>query len=98
MTKFLLVLCMTTVVTAAGLLVWRAEATPLTGADSLTAIRGHQAVQKVGCMFGTHRCASRHQMVMHLFSGTSRNRKEMHLPALLVARQRARSTLRLLEH
>jgi hypothetical protein len=56
MTKFLLVLCMTTVVTAAGLLVWRAEATPLTGADSLTAIRGHQAVQKVGCMFGTHRC------------------------------------------
>ena len=58
MTKFLLVLYMTTVVTAAGLLVWRAEATPLTGADSLAAIKGHLAVQKVGCMFGTHRCAA----------------------------------------
>jgi hypothetical protein len=57
MTKFLLVLCMTAVVTVTGVLVWKAEATPLTGAaDSLAAIKGHLAVQKVGCMFGTHRC------------------------------------------
>jgi hypothetical protein len=57
MTKVPILLCMTAVVTVAGVLIWKAEATPLTGAaDSLAAIRGYLPVQKVGCMFGTRRC------------------------------------------
>jgi hypothetical protein len=57
MTRVLLVLCMTIVVTVTGVLIWKAEATPLmAGAGSRTAIGGHLPVQKVGCMFGTHRC------------------------------------------
>ena len=57
MTKLLLVLCMTAAVTVAGVLMWKAEATPLTGAtNSLAVIKSYSAVQKAGCMFGTHRC------------------------------------------
>jgi hypothetical protein len=59
MTKLLVVLCLTCAVTIAGVLMWKAEATPLTGAaSSLAVIKGYSAVQKTGCMFGTHRCAA----------------------------------------
>ena len=59
MTRLLLVLSMTAALTVAGLLMWRAEATPLTGAaHSLAATSSYSAVQKAGCMFGTHRCAA----------------------------------------
>jgi hypothetical protein len=57
MSKLILVLCMTFVVTGAGALMWKAEATPLnSAAGSLAVIKGYSAVQKAGCMFGTRRC------------------------------------------
>ena len=57
MTKLLVVLCLTCAVTVAGALMWKAEATPLSAsASSLAAIKGYSAVQKAGCVFGTHRC------------------------------------------
>ncbi len=47
MTRLLLVLSMTAAVTVAGLLMWKAEATPLTGALSTHAVTGgYSAVQK----------------------------------------------------
>ena len=59
MTRLLLALSMTAAVTLAGFLMLRAEATPLTGAaDPLAVTHGYSAVQKAGCMFGTHRCAA----------------------------------------
>ena len=59
MIRLLLVLSTTAAVTLAGLLMWRAEATPLTGAaDPLAVTHGYSSVQKAGCMFGTHRCAA----------------------------------------
>ena len=59
MTRLLLVLSMTAAVTVAGLLMWKAEATPLTGALGTHAMTGgYSAAQKAGCMFGTHRCAA----------------------------------------
>jgi hypothetical protein len=40
-----------------GALTWKASATPLGNAvGSLAVIEGYSAVQKAGCMFGTHRC------------------------------------------
>ena len=57
MTKYLLVLGMTSAMTLAGVLMWKAEATPLAGAtNSLAVIKSYSAVQKAGCMFGTSRC------------------------------------------
>ena len=57
MTKLILILCMTLVMTGAGVLMWKAEATPLTGtAGSLAVTKSYSAVQEVGCMFGTRRC------------------------------------------
>ena len=57
MTKLVLILCLTCAGTIAGALTWKAEATPLTGtASSLAVIKGFSAVQKAGCVFGTHRC------------------------------------------
>jgi hypothetical protein len=59
MTKILVVLCMTVAVTVAGVTIWSAKASPLTGAiNSLAVIKGYSAVQTVGCMFGTRRCAA----------------------------------------
>ena len=52
----------TTVIVAvlfAGLLVWRAEATPLSGSVAPLAVSTiHSPVQKAACMFGTSRCAA----------------------------------------
>ena len=52
----------TTVIVAvlfAGLLVWRAEATPLAGfVDPLAVTKSHSLVQNAACMFGTTRCAA----------------------------------------
>lgn len=57
MTKSLLVLGMTSAMMLAGVLMWKAEATPLAGAtNSLAVIKSYSAVQKAGCMFGTRRC------------------------------------------
>ena len=57
MTNYLLVLGMTSAMTLAGVLMWKAEATPLAGAtNSLAVIKSYSAVQKAGCMFGTRRC------------------------------------------
>ena len=50
----------TTVIAAmlfAGVLVWKAEATPLSGSvDPLAVTKSHLLVQNAGCMFGTTRC------------------------------------------
>ena len=57
MTKLLLALFMTAIVTVGGVLMWKAEATPLAGAaSSLAVAKSYSAVEKAGCMFGTHRC------------------------------------------
>ncbi len=52
----------TTVIAAtlfAGLLMWKAEATPLSGSVAPYAtINSHSDVQKASCMFGTTRCAA----------------------------------------
>ncbi len=52
--------CFATVTAAvlfAGVLAWRAEATPLTGSvDPLAVNKSYSAVQKASCMFGTTRC------------------------------------------
>ena len=57
MTKMLLVLFMTAAATVGGVLIWKAEATPLAGATtSLAVLKSYSTFQKAGCMFGTHRC------------------------------------------
>jgi hypothetical protein len=57
MTKYLLVLGMSSAMILAGVPMWKAEATPLAGAtNSLAVIKSYSAVQKAGCMFGTSRC------------------------------------------
>ena len=57
MTKYLLVLGVTSAMTLAVVMMWKAEATPLAGAtNSLAVIKSYSAVQKAGCMFGTSRC------------------------------------------
>ena len=56
MTRLKLALSLIAVVTVAGLLMWKAEATPLTDALGTHAITGgYSAVQNVACVFGTHR-------------------------------------------
>lgn len=57
MRKLALVLFVMVGAMVAGLMTWRAEATPLTGtADSLAVLKSYSTVQKAGCMFGTSRC------------------------------------------
>jgi hypothetical protein len=57
MTKMLLVLSLTAAATVGGILMWKAEATPLAGAaSSLAAVKSYSTIQKAGCMFGTRRC------------------------------------------
>ena len=52
-----LVATVTAAVLFAGLLVWRAEATPLTGSvEPFARNKSYSPVQKAGCMFGTSRC------------------------------------------
>jgi hypothetical protein len=52
-----LVATVTAAVLFAGLLVWRAEATPLTGSVEPFALnKSYSPVQKAACMFGTSRC------------------------------------------
>jgi hypothetical protein len=49
----------TTVIAAmlfAGVLVWKAEATPLTGSVAPFAAKSYSPVLKAGCVFGTTRC------------------------------------------
>jgi hypothetical protein len=73
MTKLPLVLCVTTAVTVAGVLMWKAEASPLTGTvDSLAVIKGYSTVQKAGCMFGTHRCPAGTKWVCAPYAGTGK--------------------------
>jgi hypothetical protein len=48
--RIALFLGLTAAMTVAGVLMWKAEATPLTGAaDSLAVIKGYSAVQKAWC-------------------------------------------------
>ena len=57
MTKSMFVLGLTSAVMLAGVLMWKAEATPLAAAgNSLATIKSYSAVHKAGCMFGTRRC------------------------------------------
>jgi hypothetical protein len=55
MTRLRLVLFTTVAVLVAGLLVWKAEATPL-AADPLVAGKIYSPVLKASCKFGTTRC------------------------------------------
>ena len=57
MRKLALVLFVMVGAMLAGLMTWRAEATPLTGtANSLVVLKSYSTVQKAGCMFGTSHC------------------------------------------
>jgi hypothetical protein len=57
MNSLKLVLCATAAVLVAGFLVWKAEATPLTGSVDPSALGGtYLPVVKAACMFGTTRC------------------------------------------
>ena len=57
MNKLLVVLGTATIMSVGGVVMWNAEATPLSGAtNSLAVSKSYSAVQKTGCMFGTHRC------------------------------------------
>jgi Tfp pilus assembly major pilin PilA len=54
--------CFATVTAAvllSGVMVWKAEATPLTGSvEPLVMSKGMSAAEKASCMFGTTRCAA----------------------------------------
>jgi hypothetical protein len=70
MTKYLLVLGMTSAMMLAGVLMWKAEATPLAGAStSLAVIKSYSAVQKAGCVFGTSRCPAGTKWACTKFTG-----------------------------
>ena len=57
MTSLKLVLCATAAVLVAGLLVLKAEATPLTAAVDPTVLgKAHSQIELAGCVFGTTRC------------------------------------------
>lgn len=57
MTGVRFILSLAAAVMLAGLLVLKADATPLTSAvNSPAAVGSHSAIQPVGCMFGTRRC------------------------------------------
>ena len=58
MIRLSLVLSAIVAMTVAGSSMWKTEAAPVTGAaGSLALIQNYSQVQKVGCMFGTRRCA-----------------------------------------
>ena len=70
----------TTVIAAvlfAGVLVWKAEATPLSGSvDPLAVTKSHSLVQNAGCMFGTTRCpAGTKWMCVHGTNATGETKK-----------------------
>ena len=69
----------TTVIAAmlfAGVLVWKAEATPLTGSVEPFAAKSHSLVQNAGCMFGTTRCpAGTKWMCVHGTNATGETKK-----------------------
>jgi hypothetical protein len=55
--RIALFLCVTAATTIAGVVMWKAEATPFTGAaDSLAVIKSYSAIHRTSCMFGTTRC------------------------------------------
>jgi hypothetical protein len=57
MTKLPLILSVIAAVTVASVLIWKADATPLTGAgESFAVLKSYSTVHKAGCMFGTRRC------------------------------------------
>ena len=70
----------TTVIAAmlfAGVLVWKAEATPLTGSvRAARAAKSHSLVQNASCMFGTTRCpAGTKWMCVHGTNATGETKK-----------------------
>ena len=57
MKQLTLLATVTMAVLLTGLLIWKAEATPLAGSVApFAAINSHSNLQKVSCMFGTSRC------------------------------------------
>ncbi len=59
MTKLLLILSAILALTVVGTNEWKAESAPITGtANSLALIQNYSQLQKVGCIFGTRRCAA----------------------------------------
>ena len=84
MTRLLLVLSMTAAVTVAGLLMWKAEATPLTGALDTHAVTTLFCGSK-GLVHVRHTpLRRRYQMVLHQNSWCCRTQQEVRVPALLI--------------
>ena len=82
--RIALFLCVTAATTIAGVVMWKAEATPLTGAaDSLAVIKSYSAIHRTSCMFGTTRCPAGTKWVCTA-SGLGGHRQEVRLQALLV--------------
>lgn len=77
MNSLKLVLCATAAVLVAGFLVWKAEATPLTGSVDPSALGGtYLPVVKAACMFGTTRCpAGTKWMCVHGTNATGETKK-----------------------
>ena len=85
--KFLLVLCMTAAVTIAGVLMWKAEATPIGGSHKFPRCDQELFDHSKGGVHVRHPSLScGHQMVLRPLFGTNSNCKEMRLPPLLVPR------------
>jgi hypothetical protein len=79
MTRLKLVLYATTAVLIAWMLVWKAEATPLTAAlDPLALSKTHFPVQKAGCVFGTSRCPAGTKWSCSSTTGPNGERKFCH--------------------
>jgi hypothetical protein len=85
MNKLLVVLGTATIMSVGGVVMWNAEATPLSGAtNSLAVSKSYSAVQKTGCMFG--RTVARRAPNGPALSIPDQWRQgKMRLPALLVA-------------
>ena len=72
MTKLSLASCMTAAVTVGGVLIWEAQATPLTGVtSSFAVIKSYSTVQKVGCIFRTSSLSGGYQNVLVLKYGST---------------------------
>ena len=79
MTKLKLFLYATAAVLGAGVMVWDAEATPLTGTlDPLAAGETRSLVLKAGCVFGTTRCPAGTKWSCAHAMGPSGERKFCH--------------------
>jgi hypothetical protein len=76
MTGLRFILSLAAAAMIAGLLVLKADATPLTSATNGLGVAGASAVQPIGCMFGTSRCPAGTKWSCTHYSGASGKSKK----------------------